>query len=675
MNSPIFATLRWGILSVLIGLTASFALMTQFFQSDVHSGIDQFLLFFVPALSLTVLIYPLLPYLGGFLINASAQVRIFLLALALFSALVVLLPNGDVTAFVFYPALLSLSAFILAVLLPSIPLIQKSIEARNHFRLLGRWVFSTILAFLFVGFLDDFYTSTLEILLLTLFLQVIFTLLGNIVLERVAQLVCRGIFETTILFGLYFVLILFAVFTFAANRTFLLFPTGHFTLRSDLLPIFLISSLVFLPWQAWLDVQMETRGINTALKNTKFYAFIERNLPGLALASLFLGIYLLNAPVINHPRFDVDDIYFDADGLNYRLRLTTDTWRDYYWRSVHPFMILLLKPPVDLISFFLKGDKLFGAYLFIAGGGAACVYLAWAFIREVTKNSVYASLIAALLGLSTSHLFFGSFIESYIFLAASLLLFYVLLIKDRPFPTLVMAGLATIGITHSNFAQNVIAFFSVKFNIKQTIRFIATVLVFLVLLTLLNNLLYPEAHPFFFIPSTLQAEESNLYPLNRLRIAGMARAFLFHNVVAPTPILHTGEIPFVQFRFFKPEINKLSQYTTLLQNSAVSVWAGLLALAGLLFLKEYKKNLHNRFYLAIAGGMVLNAVLHLRYGKELFLYSPNWTYALILLVGMAWQPVSEKRWFQVLLLVLLSLVALNNHQLFLTFIEVLTPQI
>jgi hypothetical protein len=98
-------------------------------------------------------------------------------------------------------------------------------------------------------------------------------------------------------------------------------------------------------------------------------------------------------------------------------------------------------------------------------------------------------------------------------------------------------------------------------------------------------------------------------------------------------------------------------------------------LAGLLFVKDYKKNLRNGFYYALACGMILNAGLHLRYGKELFLYSPNWTYALVLLVGMAWQPVSGKRWFQIVLLVLLSLVAFNNRQLFLTFIEILIPQI
>jgi hypothetical protein len=675
MTSSVFVSVRRGFISLLIGLASSLAVTSNFFNASSYSSVDRFLLVTVPALALAVCIYTVLPYLEALFLHATVLVKITFLALTMSTALVVLLPIIDIIDFDFYPAFISLSLAILALMLPAAPSVQKSMDDGRHFRLLVRWLFSTILTFLLISFLDDVYTGFLEILGLILLLQVVFSTLGDLVLEKIKRLYQKDRFDAFILLVLYLMLILFAGAAFSSNQTFPLFPTEQYTLNPDLFSFFFVSSIWALPWLAWLDLQMKSKGLDTALKATKIYLFIERNLPGLVLASLFLGIYLVNASVINHPRFDVDDIYFDADGLNYRIRLTTDTWRDYYWRSVHPFMILLLKPPVDLISFFLKGDKLFGVYLFVSGAGAACVYLAWAFIKEVTKNPVYASLIAALLGLSTSHLFFGSFIESYIFLAASLLLFYVLLIKDRPFPALVMAGLAAIGITHSNFAQNVIAFFSVKFNIKQTIRFVATVLVFLVLLTLLNNLLYPEAHPFFFIPSTLQVEESNLYPLNRLRIQGMVRAFLLHNVIAPTPILHTGEIPFVQFRFFKPEIDKLSQYTTPLQNSTVSLWLGLLALAGLLFVKDYKKNLRNGFYYALAGGMILNAGLHLRYGKELFLYSPNWTYALILLVGMAWQPVSGKRWLQVLLLVLLSLVAFNNRQLFLTFIEILIPQI
>ncbi|MDP1545142.1 MAG: hypothetical protein Q8L87_03895 [Anaerolineales bacterium] len=675
MTSQVFAITRRGIISLLIALASSFALMTHFFNADSYSAVDQFFLFAIPFISLVVCIYPLLPRLEEFFIYASVPVRLSLSVLAMFAALIVLLPVINITSFGFYPAFLSLFSVFLALTLPAVPFLQKSIEAGASSHLLARWTFSTIAAFLLIGFLDDFYNSFFEIVCLTLLLQVILSVAGDLVLEGIGRLFRRGVFDTVIIFLLYLLLILFAAVTFSSNQAFPLFPAEHFTLRPDLQPAFLIPSLLFLPWQIWLDFQIKTRGIHAAMKDTKFYSFIERNLPGIALASVFLGIYLLNAAVINHPRFDVDDIYFDADGLNYRLRLTTDTWRDYYWRSVHPFMILLLKPPVDLLSFFLKGDKLFGVYLFVSGAGAACVYLAWAFIREVTKNSIYASLIAALLGLSTSHLFFGSFIESYIFLAASLLLFHVLLIKDRPFPALVMAGLATIGITHSNFAQNVIAFFSVKFNIKQTIRFVATVLVFLVLLTLLNNLLYPEAHPFFFVPSTLQAEGQNLFPLNMLRIQALTRAFLFHNVVAPTPILYADDIPFVQFRFFKPEINSLSKYETPLQNFAAWIWMGLLVLAVLTYFINFKKNNHKPISLALLACILMNLGLHLRYGKELFLYSPNWTYALILLAGLGWQGIAKHKWFQTVLLLFLIFLAINNGLLLRGIIEILAPQI
>ncbi|MFM8424216.1 MAG: hypothetical protein ACKOBL_03490, partial [Chloroflexota bacterium] len=55
-----------------------------------------------------------------------------------------------------------------------------------------------------------------------------------------------------------------------------------------------------------------------------------------------------------------------------------------------------------------------------------------------------------------------------------------------------------------------------------------------------------------------------------------------------------------------------------------------------------------------------NMVLHLRYGKELFLYTPNWTYALILFLGLAWQRFHDKKWFQMVLLLFVSLLIWNN---------------
>lgn len=153
------------------------------------------------------------------------------------------------------------------------------------------------------------------------------------------------------------------------------------------------------------------------------------------------------------------------------------------------------------------------------------------------------------------------------------------------------------------------------------------------------------------------------------------RAFFFHNVAAPTPILYDKDIPFIQFRFFKPEIDELSQYDLPIQNVTAWAWLGLLIFAGVLFLLNIKKNPHLRLSIALMGCMALNMGLHLRYGKELFLYTPNWTYALILLLGLAWQRVHDHKWFQMILVLFLSLLIWNNGILLLSILKILASQV
>ena len=605
--------------------------------------------------------------------EASSSTSWIIFIWASFSSLVIyfvfLFPQISVLA------LLSLLILSLTLLIPAAPSVKILLDAGGTRRVLGAWLFAVTFSFLLISFLDNFYSSPIEVILITLLLQAVLGVGGYFLMGRVKRVAGERLFDAIIHGALFLLLIGFIFWLFQANQRVTLFQTSYFLMSEKTSGLFAFTSLIALPWQAWLHIRLKFSGFYNQIKHTKIYSYVSANLAGFSLALMFFVLYLLFASVINDPRFDVDDIYFDADHFNYRIRLTTDTWRDYYWRSVHPFMILLFKPPVDLLGFLLKGNKLWGAYVFFALGGALCVFLVWTFIKSAMGNSVYASLIAALLGLTASHLIFGSLLESYIFLAASLLLFYVLLLKDKPMPALIAASLTTIGITYTNFAQNVIAFFAVKPNIKGLIRFAASVLVLLVLFTLLNNLLYPDAHPFFFIPSTLQAEQQNLFPLNSLRIQALTRAFFFHNVVAPTPIFYDKDIPFIQFRFFKPEINELSQYDLPIQNVTSLAWLGLLLFAGALFLWNIRKKQHLWISLALLGCMAFNVVLHLRYGKEFFLYSPNWTYALVLFLGLAWQTVSDRKWFQVLLLLLLSLLIWNNGYLLLTILNVLAPQV
>lgn len=673
MTNRFNPTIRQILASIVIGGAAAYALIFYYFNSGNYSNTDRLFLLTVPSISAAICAYYLIPLFEIMLFQASAFTRSTLLLFALLSALIITTPIFTTPYLFSASVFITLLAVFFAGSIPAATALQQTVDIKKLPRLLAGWAFSSVLIFIITGFLDNFYGNPIEIACITLAAQLVIGTGMYFLVNRLGNFARKNAFDFTLMLVLFLIVFDFMgrFFQYGTEAPELLIPQ-YFLLDKSLMPIVGAISVFFIPWQAWVLSRLESIGFREKFRSTWLYAFINENMTGIVLALAFFAIYLVIATVLNHPRFDVDDIFFDADGLSWRLRLTTDNWHDFYWRSVHPFVLLLLKPPVDLVAMFLKGNKLFGAYVVVALGGAACVFLAWKFIKGVTGNIVYASLIASILGFSASHLVFGSLIETYIFLAASLLLFFLFLLEEKPLSALVLASLPVIGITHSNFAQNTLAFFTMKPNLKVMFRYVAVVLMLLIQLSLVNNLFFPDAQPFFFIPSALLAEEQNIFPLNTLRAEALTRAFLFNNVVAPTPILYTGDIPFTQFRFFKPEINKLSIYDSPLQTFTVWFWLGLILLGLIVFLLKYREYKTNRLSLALLGTMALNIGIHLRYGKELFLYSPNWTYALILLLGLALQGLSKYKWFQISLLIFVFFLMLNNSWLFDTIFYILS---
>lgn len=661
--------------SVVIGIATAYALIFYYFNNSNYSAIDRLFLFSVPAISAAVCIYYFIPILKKRLFQASTITRSALLLFAILFALIITIPTLS-TSYLYSASLfISLLIVFLTGSIHTTKDLQKIIETKCLSRLMTGWALSTVFIFIATGFLDNFYGSVIEIALITLMAQLVIGTAMYFLVNRLWNFAKRNKFDFILLLVLYVIIAFFIkqFFQYGTEAPEFLIPE-YFLPKKNLLPIISAASLFILPWQAWILSKLEVFGFREKFKSTKLHAFINENITGIMLALAFFAVYLVIASALNHPTFDVDDIFFDADGMNWRLRLTTDNWHDYYWRSVHPFVLLILKPPVDLAAMLLKGNKLFGAYTVVALGGAICVFLAWKIINRVTGSMVYASLMASILGFSASHLVFGALIETYIFLAASLLLFFLFLLEEKPLSILILASLPVIGITHSNFAQNTLSLFTIRPNIKVMFRYVITVLVLLVQFSLINNLFFPDAQPFFFVPSALTAEERNIFPLNALRGHALTRAFLFSNIVAPTPILHTGEIPFTQFRFFKPELYKLSIYDTPLQTFTAWFWLGLILLGLMVFVLKFREYKTNRLTLALLGCMALNIGLHLRYGKELFLYSANWTYALVLLLALALQGYSKHRWLQMTLLVFVFFLMYNNSWLFDTIFYILSPE-
>ena len=321
-----------------------------------------------------------------------------------------------------------------------------------------------------------------------------------------------------------------------------------------------------------------------------------------------------------------------------------------------------------LFAFFLKGDRLAAAFVLVAFTGALCVFLAWYFVKHTVGNSLYALLTASLLGASAAHLVFGSLIETYIFLAAVAMVFLVLLLKDKPLFALIIAGALSFGITLTNFIQTVIAFILVKRDFKQWLKYGLIVGALVIPLALLNNFIYPNSQPYFFIPSNLTTEADNTFAPSVARGAAILRVMFLHSIVAPDPLILEEEIPFLKVWIFKADPMRLSEYDTWFGTTLAFAWLGLFLLGGFLFLKNLRKE-DNRFTFAFILILLFNFVLHLRYGKDIFLYSTNWTYAIILFLSLAWKELANKKWFQIVLLVFLALLLVNNSRLIFTMLS------
>lgn len=505
--------------------------------------------------------------------------------------------------------------------------------------------------------------------LLALILQTLITIPVHFLLDGVSSRFREKPLDMGIALTLLAAMIAYILYTVNMAAGFpSLFDPSFYLLDLARLFYFGLGALLAFPLCLWSVSFLSGRNFGKA----DLFIFLNHNLAGLVSASLFFWLYLILASIFNQPAFDVDDIFFDSDAFLWRRRFATELIRDYYWRPVHPFVLIIVRPFVWLISLFLKGNTLYAAFVLNALMGALCVFVVWYLVKRFTGNALFALLIAVLFGASTAQLVFSSLIETYIYLAAVALVFILLLVTDKPLYMQVITGLVAFGITISNLAQTFIAHLFIKQDIKRIIVYGLLVMAFVVPLTLLNEAAYPESHPYFWDLSTYEGEGHNQFPPTLERANLFARVMFLHSFVAPEPLILQEEIPFLKVWMFRASIKKdpmqISRYATDFSRALVAVWMMFVALGGLLFLKNIRKQ-DNRLSLTFILILLFNFALHMRYGKDVFLYSVNWTYAIALFLALAWKELADKRWFQVSLLVFVALMMVNNAQLIFTMLR------
>jgi hypothetical protein len=467
--------------------------------------------------------------------------------------------------------------------------------------------------------------------------------------------------------GFIFIAAISFALSYAFNYSFL-----HLTELDEfdqaLMLLFLTCALTFIFFFAWLDgITFEIKP-NLSWLNKKS---LQENLPGILLSFLFLLMYLYLGRTLNNFGVGQVDNLFDADVASWMRRISSSDVREFEMRGPHPFTYFIFQPFGRTLNLFTQ-DPTLSAILFNAMAGGGCVFLMWLFVKRQFESRAYAFLMAALLGLSASHFFFGSVIETYIFSAFALLLF-VLVVQSKSNSVVapVAAGVLTFGITLTNFIQNFFSFLVARPRLREIIRFVGWGLAVSLLFTYLHAVLYPASKLFFLTPD-IENEEKFFLDIARTpdwfiigRLLYLVRTMLLYSVVAPKVFVLRDEVgsTIPEFRFYRISVGTFHQtsYEGLGQ-ILVIIWFLILAVSGLVFLWSLIRSRKVDLPLAFLLCLLFNFLIHLNYGQELFLYSPDWTYALILFTAFGLAPFAKNRFFQGGLLVFISLLAYNQWQ-------------
>ena len=415
------------------------------------------------------------------------------------------------------------------------------------------------------------------------------------------------------------------------------------------------------------------------------------HLPGLYAAALFFLIELIIARSLNHSALDHNTVLFESDAGPWMTILASPESAAIN-RSVHPLSLILIRPLVRLISGMMGEHYALGGMLVVSAVAAGCVFMTWLFVKRATNSSTHAFLFSILLGSTATHLLFGSLTENYIFGAAALIFFFLLIqSKETRFSVLIPAGILLFGITITNIAQGVIALLFNKFGIKRLIQYTLCVLAFGVLLTIATGILYPKAQTLFFVPNDIAFEFSFVSPENEgvlsdpIRLSEpssitrklnvVSRSILLYGVIAPDvieSISNKPPYPTIDLKTFDVREKTLASYKGF-SNLPLALWLILLCGAFILFVKNAGTSKHTSLMLGLIGALGFNFLMHLFYGTELFLYTSYWVYALVLFVALAFSDFAEKAWMQSGVSAALLLILVNNFFFISSIFRALAP--
>jgi len=526
------------------------------------------------------------------------------------------------------------------------------------------WLLGSLVTYVVLGFLKNFYADWALILWGVIVQTLVIGLSYYLIRETKFSVREHGLMGTIVLVAF--------LFTAAVVEMLNQFPTWY-DIRFFLLPASAWSVALILLSAGWMLAALTwAHPREERFLSSRFFVALRDNLPGLLLGLAFFIVYFSLAVtysiVLRDPTQNFDDNFYDADPTSWMNRFAAPADQLIDMRPVHPFAFLIFRPLTWLLGLLLNGNHFYAALLLNAGAGALCIFLAWTLVRRWT-NPTYAALFASLLGVSAAHLVFSTFLETYIFSATALTAFLLALQRDgKPLKALVPLGLLTFGITITNFLQTGILFLFSEFKLSKLIKYGLIVAALTFPLAWLQHALYPTSQPFYDL-AVMRAENrysANVNTPERLyeRAYVMGRTVTLYSIIGPRPLALTTEVGcnFPCFKTYKPKYGPdlITSYAGF-GSWLTRAWFVILILAlGLFVWKFIKSPKTNLLEVGLLLCILFNFAMHVAYGDDPMLYSPDWTYALVFFVALAFRPFADKKWFQAAGLIFLSALMVNN---------------
>lgn len=382
---------------------------------------------------------------------------------------------------------------------------------------------------------------------------------------------------------------------------------------------------------------------------------LQDNIHGLVLLFAFTSGYFLLAQIFNRVEINTNNIYFEADSWSWLRRMALEDGWQLGTRAVHPFTSLLFRPLIAVLSILSAGDRYQATLIALSLAGGGCVFLMWKIVRQLTLEDDNAILFASLLGLSASHLIFASVVETYIFSALCLLFFIWLLPKAKSSYLLIATSTVTFGITITNILQQGFTMLLVQKNLRRTIILFSSAILIGIGLNVLSKSIYPSTE-YVFLPQNLLEEGNFRKEVTPKRSILLAENIFIYNIAAPQPYTKVRDgMP--RFNFLDGTITEYVWFGW----PSLILWLTLLVMGFFLFLKNFSLNSSTtHLALAMLGCLSFNYFLHIGYGVEPFLYSPDWTYALVLFTAINLIPLAAQNWFKFTLFALVISIFINN---------------